>query len=194
MNSVINLAAVSLFALQPLFGFAKDNQCAPRKNELIKYTCPSYSKNINNSSPSTIQDGWTPDKDEFKLSSSNHLSYLGVSTGDDIAPWKEGVLRGSGGTTKLNSGYMVYLPSTRNGKWTLGTETYYLQCRYKNTDVVLYKKINKEMRTCDVHFKKTKSQSTKTIPTGVAICSASDQYIDKNAESRDCRIGQSANQ
>jgi hypothetical protein len=187
MNLKISIVLISLF---PFIGFAKENQCAPRKNELIKYVCPAYVKN-NSATGIAAQDGWMPEG--YTLNSKNSLQNISVSYGDDLAPSKEGILRGSSGTTKLNSGHAVYLPSIKNGKWVPSTETYYLQCHYKNTDVVLYKKIDKEARVCDIQFKKIKTQPSKIIPTGVAICSTAENYIDKTIEPSDCLIGQSVN-
>jgi hypothetical protein len=178
-----------LIALLPVLSPVHATGCAQRKSELIKYACPAYAKNKNVSAVEA-QNGWMPE--DYKLGSKNNLQGVTISWGNDLAPSKEGSLRGSSGTTKLNQGYFVYYPYEEAGKWING-HSYYLQCYYKKTDVVLYKKIDKEARACDIHAKKTKSLPSKVIPTGVAICSTAENYIDKNIEPSDCLIGQSVN-
>lgn len=178
---------LTLIAMVPLMSSATENQCMPRKSELIKYTCPTY---IKNSSASSMRDEWQPEN--YVLNSKNKLWNINISYGNDFEPSKEGTYKPADGTTKLNHGYSIYRPYQEAGKWA-NDQSFYLQCHYKNSDLVLYKKISKEMRTCDVHFKKSKNLPLKKTPTGVAICSTSSQYIDKNEASLDCLIGQPVN-
>jgi hypothetical protein len=176
-----------LLAFLPFISSAKDAKCAPRKSELLKYSCPAYVKNKDVSSVG-IQDGWMPEG--FTLSSKNYLRNIDISYGNDFEPSKEGMLIGSDGTTKLNHGYSVYRPYKEAGKWA-SNQSFYLQCSYKNPDLVLYKKISKEMRACDVYFKKSKNLPLKKSPTGTVVCSTAENYIIKFDEPNDCRIGQS---
>jgi hypothetical protein len=169
--------------------FANAEECKPEKEELIKYICPTYIKNKKISSDEA-QNIWTPS--EYLLTSKNVLLDITFSYGNQSEPSKEGALRGSGGTTKINHGYNVYSPHIEDGKWVSNGD-FYLLCHYKNPELVLFKKIEKNMRVCDVQFKKLNSNSKKTFATGVTMCSSSEQYIEKNIPAYNCRIGQPVN-
>jgi hypothetical protein len=174
---------LTLITLLPAMSFAVGNQCKPSKGELIKYTCPIYVKK----QKTTLDISWQPEG--YSLTSKNTLEYIGVFTGNSVSIDEQGQLRGSGGTTKLNQGYHIY------GSTLPNDESYYLQCRYKNSAIALYKKIDPKMRACDVHYKKSNEKPWKQSVTGTIMCSTSETFLSKNNKNHsECSIGQPANQ